>query len=905
MGIHLKRRASQIDRLAQAVGYISADFEQFGAAFLDALLLVPMSHAGTNLLGYPVAGVVDSVSDDGRIAAEYSDRKGYFGGQMSKAKGDLLKAMASKPSATDIFLLAGDRKRPQIAQAFETRMQRLPQMQGRTLHLWGSEEIAERLIDELIVSDTVVRRLASYLPELQRLRDEEAVSNLAPLPDRAYLARSLVDEEISARLKADGGIAISGMGGLGKSAASAAYANSHEDDYDLVIWLEGMGVTSIQQLHSMPLDRGGEQRNIAALLRTRACLLVIDDADPTLTVPALVELCGQGSHVILTQRQASAVSYALPLMQQELAKSLLNQDVEPCPGEVFQTIWQTVNGHPLSLALMNAVVRQGTSWSEIEADCQAVGEMADGTQRLADRLLGRLWPALERELSVFAWAGQPGCGRDFLETTILPLGLRKLRTNGLMSADRPEVARLHDVVFGALSARTWCRAERDRELDGLFEAYLIQVAGEPGLRFWTICRIMLQKLERLVASGSRPAIFRYALLAVWDTGELRLELIPDPVEEAKGLRGAKPPLFAVIAVIEAIEQLFLHDKTDGDDVAARRLRERLAAFDLLADLPDLSDLETAQVRHHKAKALKRLGETREAAELFEQVLKGSAPLSETRLQLIDIYRTNKDTAPRAVALVDDILTQSAGTEEVSYSVFLGAVERLPWGGGAWRSDLFRKHADVIANTIIDAAEMGVQQAYRTFGAIGRYLSTEQPQLFDSIFSRLTRPTPESLSSDNDKASWGEIYFEASRLPGGERAALQNQALAFYSAEVAPQPFHLQRKAELLIDMGRAADAEAILRARKDLNSSEWIERLMARARLARGDPADALRWIDSALERLTAEHFRSEFLELRYDIRHALGDKDAIEDLKAALVASQKENEALRLGERLSDHGGA
>ena len=123
MGMHLKRKTATINRLAEAIGYISADFEKFGAAFLDALFLIPMSHAGTNLLGYPVAGVVDSVSDDGHIAAEYSDQKGYFGGQMSKAEGDLLKAIASKPSATDIFLLAGDRKRPQIAQAFETRMQ--------------------------------------------------------------------------------------------------------------------------------------------------------------------------------------------------------------------------------------------------------------------------------------------------------------------------------------------------------------------------------------------------------------------------------------------------------------------------------------------------------------------------------------------------------------------------------------------------------------------------------------------------------------------------------------------------------------------------------------------------------------------------------------------------------------
>jgi hypothetical protein len=109
-------------------------------------------------------------------------------------------------------------------------MRELPQIKARTLHLWGTEEIGERLVDELIVSDAVVRCLAPYLPELKRIRDEEAASNLAPLPDLSYLARDLVDDEVSARPKADGRTAISGTGGLGKSAAAAAYASSHQAD---------------------------------------------------------------------------------------------------------------------------------------------------------------------------------------------------------------------------------------------------------------------------------------------------------------------------------------------------------------------------------------------------------------------------------------------------------------------------------------------------------------------------------------------------------------------------------------------------------------------------------------------------------------------------------------------------
>lgn len=550
---------------------------------------------------------------------------------------------------------------------------------------------------------------------------------------------------------------------------------------------------------------------------------------------------------------------------------------------------------------MNAAVQQGASWADIGSDCQAVGELDDGKQRLADRLLGRLWPALERELSVYAWAGQSACGRDFLETAILPVGLRKLRSYGLLAADRLEIVRVHDVVFAALDVKPWCSPERARDLDDSLEAYLLLAATEPGLRFWTTARIMRSKLEALLAEGSKRVIFRYALLTFWDTDELRTDLIGDPIADAQALAGAKPEPFAIMAVIEAIEQLFLRDKADGNQIAADRLRARLPAFVMLAALPTLSDREIAQIKHHKGKALKRLGETDAAATLFEEVLTGAAALDESRLQLIDIYRTNPQTVERAVQLVDEILTRSAGSDEVSYSVFLGAVERLPWGGGCWRSALFRKHAAAIETTIVETADQGVQQAYRTFAAIGRYLSTEEPALFHAIFSRLTLPTPESLSTDNDKAAWGEINFEASRLPGSDPVALRERALAFYEAALTPQRFHLQRRAELLIDMERAPEAEAMLTKRDDLETSEWLQRLMARARLQRGEPSDALVWIERALAGLTAEHFRSEFLELRYEIRLALDDAEAIDDLKLALSLSQKANETERMQNRLND----
>lgn len=94
-------------------------------------------------------------------------------------------------------------------------------------------------------------------------------------------------------------------------------------------------------------------------------------------------------------------------------------------------------------------------------------------------------------------------------------------------------------------------------------------------------------------------------------------------------------------------------------------------------LPGLTDLEATQIRHHKAKALKRLGQTSEAAALFEAVLDGPVPMDEARLRLIDIYRGDRSKEERSVELVDEILGRVAVGQDVAYSVFLGVVERLP------------------------------------------------------------------------------------------------------------------------------------------------------------------------------------------------------------------------------------
>lgn len=900
--MHPKRRTTLITTLARDIEQVGPEFERFAAIVMGAITSTRMTHAGVNLRGYPVSGMVDSESDDGRLGIEYSDRKDYFEGSMEKAENDLRKLLKDCANAEHFYLVTGERRRPKKASDFTTRVRSWKELNGKALSILGSEEIATEIVDHLLDDAPTINKITPYLANLQRIVDEQATAALIPtLPSNAF-DRPDIDKEITSRLGAHPVLTISGMGGLGKSFASMAYADAHRDDYQVRIWLDGEEVKRAENLKAFPLVRAGDLRNIASLLEAGDCLLVIDDARQDLSIETLTRYCGNGSHVVLTRRLIPPGAYEPPLLSKDEARAMLATSDPPCPPKEFETVWDTVDGHALSLFILRAHAERGIAWEELAEDCLAVGALGKFTDehgvRLVDRLLKRLETALGHELSVFQWADLPAVNTDFLTQVVTRAGVRNLSAFGLTSIDRGGVVRLHDVVFTALRSLSRIDAARSEELNFAARNFIGEVAQEPGLRMWSFVRSMMPKLEDLVTCGHDDGTFLYALLAVWESDEVRKDLVGDPHDMVDRIIGRQRSALAVITIIEAIEQLFLNDKNEGDRVAQSRLEHRLPIFQRLASISDLTSRERSQIQHHEGKALRRLNRTGEATKRFEAVLAGPYPMDEASLQLVTIYRGDPEKADKTVELVDSVFARVRAGEDVAYSVILGLVERLPAGEGDWRNDVISRHAEVIKTTIVKASNEGVGQGPRAFAPLARFISTEMPDLFQSIFSELPRPAVDSLESDSDRFAWAEIYSEAARIYGSDSVALRTTALGFHDAIEKKTDFHLQRRAELLLDLHIYSEAETTLFYLSDRKPSEWIDRLMARARLALGDPSGALKLIDQAILQLRAEHFRSEFLELRYDIRLALADELASEDLVRAIAASQKTAESKRLKQR-------
>jgi tetratricopeptide (TPR) repeat protein len=335
-------------------------------------------------------------------------------------------------------------------------------------------------------------------------------------------------------------------------------------------------------------------------------------------------------------------------------------------------------------------------------------------------------------------------------------------------------------------------------------------------------------------------------------------------------------------VLEAIESLYRRDKLQGYEIAQTNYEARLPLFERLLAIDGLPIRSSSEVRHHWAKALKVLGRTDDARDQFEAVMSGPHPLDSTRLQLVRLYAKDNE---RAGVLADEILTAAGTPSTVTASVMLGVVENLSWAKGAWLEALFEKHSDLIEQEILAAADAGLNQAYSALASIGRHWAWHDPARMTRIAARLPMPSVDA-ADDRASAALGEILAKAATSGEPEGRALQEQALAFYSSVKKPADFHLQKHGELLIEMGRFADAEAVLTRIEKIETKAFAAYRMSQARLGQDDPAQALSLIDSAIMALKPDQqrFRSAFLAHRFEVRRALRDRDALADLDEAIA---------------------
>jgi hypothetical protein len=737
-----------------------------------------------------------------------------------------------------------------------------------------------------------------------KIRDEYAISH--SVPDRAvgYVARPELEAAIADRLRTRRIYVLAGLSGLGKSEIAAAVARVVAGEYDMVVWVTATSVTSLNDLKAIDVERRSRKVNLLHLLRDRRCLVVLDDLGAAIPAASLRDTCGSRSVVLVTRQTADPGEPTLPPLNQQEARGLLEKDVpDRCPDEVFAQVWATVGGHPLALKLVNAGARAG-GWNDIKEDCASVGEYPDESrpQRLADRLLGRLREPLANELAFFAWCGSPRADRSLARHVLAPLGPRKLEMFCLLAADRHDVLRLHDIVYAALQSVGVAAGDRADAFEEKLASYIESLASAKSgdLPFLNLRDIHRHKLEQLAAQRADRDAYLYCVLHAWDDAEVSPGLVGDPFARAWELMEAGSPAdIAVVTVIEAVEALYRKRKHDeGVEVARGYLLSQLDVFDVLERAPGISRAARLRTMHHHAKALRNVQRFDNAISLCEWVLR-EEPLPGTRLLLARLLLHEEAGRDRAKDLLYGLLEEARQSpRDAEISVTLAAIETLG------RHQLNRhlrealaRFGGVIAEYIVAGAARGLDLAYTAFAAIGRDLQYNDEQLFYRILGGLPDRHGAEVRSDRERAAWGDILLSAAKgMEPDRRERALREAVSFYRAMENPESFNLQQLGKAHYQLGEFELAAGILGPIVRERSNPWNQYWLSKTRLAQGDAEGALLLIDEVLrDERRAHKYRPTLLEHRYEIRRALRDEGAIEDLEAAVAAcdNQKYREAL------------
>ena len=344
-------------------------------------------------------------------------------------------------------------------------------------------------------------------------------------------------------------------------------------------------------------------------------------------------------------------------------------------------------------------------------------------------------------------------------------------------------------------------------------------------------------------------------------------------------------------IIESFEWLYRYHKLRDENHAHAFAQTGLSLYNDLAKLPDLSPRQRSEIGHHRGKALQWLKRHGEARIEFEAVLSSEQPLDATRLQLLRSYKAERAFA-EATTLGLTVMEAAQKGEAVSPSVLLAAIQDLPWQDETTRKTVLEPRYAFFEKTIVDYANAGYDQAYKTLAAAARYWSKEAPEILARVLAQIPTPNIDQIQDDEVRSSFADLLFEYARNQGQKGPATREAALSFFEAVRSPKPFNLQRMAELLIEMGEPGRAETIL---KGLQTNCWVQRLLAKALLAQGNPAAALPLIDAAIADPKGESKYYEFLELRHEIRRAGDDSDAISDLEEACRLAPRGAEGERL----------
>lgn len=813
---------SEVWQIIHALAALSgAELEDFGVRLASLAAGVTLLHRGVGLKGNPQGRTIDAYSDDGVVGAQFGTEAGYFD-DLKKPKADLAQIKRQVPSVTCVYLMSSQTASAE-RQLELLAWERESATQGISLHVFHAQRIAEFILDTVMENEAAFERIVDFLEPLRYLRDLRPASHRLPPLAEGYVARKDVVRDFIARLEAYRVGLLWGMSGIGKSQLAIAVANAPWRKFDSTVWARKTLIQSVVDLESVDVTGRGIRHNLLGMIRSRSCLVILDDPELDVPVHLLLEQirdkCGAEARVIVTSQRGVDAPYALqvPFMDDGEARQVLERGATPCPADAFQTIQQAVGGHPMALRLLSALYRPGRSWYDVAEEAKRIGNLADEERsiRLADRVIADRRAVLQEPLAFFQWCRSPRVHSGLLAAVAGLQAIDRLPSLGLASADQPDTIRLHDIVWTSLSELDPPLVAPAADFEARVDSYVRRVARhESGsLAVNHLARVHQELLARLVFSDHPRDGHLYAWLHHRGPGEEMARRLPDALAFATRVSAGAADHFTVQTAVELAEATV---KVSTGKGAAPDIAQLLAPFDEMLASDQLDPPARVRVRHHRAKALKRLRKPIEAIRELETIVEElgeEATPATVRLLLARTLAELKpgaeiDPGERPREILRRLLQEARehpGT--VSDSVILAIAELLRWRS-VEAGQFLAEFGDLFEEKIISASQRGLEQGALAFAGVAAKWRDTEPARFWKIFESLPLPAAGDLHDRSEIEAWGEILSNAAEHEAANREELLNQSLAFFSRS--SSRYARTHRADVLRRLGRATEARTLL-----------------------------------------------------------------------------------------------
>ncbi|WP_240421397.1 tetratricopeptide repeat protein [Paenibacillus periandrae] len=883
---HVKRLIEGLENLNGTI------FESFCHAFLETIVGYKLVYRGATVSGAPTGYTVDTYNADISIIAEYSSEKNYFSNNFAKPLSDVEHAFKKSNNLKCLYLFsnrtATNTESQDVRNAVNNKLKKMNQ-KNFEYHIYDARLIAEKLVDMLKFLD-YSSELVTHLPVLENIINEHCMTNLLPTIKSTYLKRFEEIEAISI-LESENVLFLYGISGIGKTDLSISIAHQLKEKYifDVIVWVDGRKITSVESLNCLEIERVQSKQNILGLIKRKRVLLIIDGLDTNVDaiVPTLLKENKHDSKIIITS-QKKCMSDSLKgqihieFLNDDLAKRILNYNIEEeCPLSIFNKIKQSIGCHPLLLDIINKGIQfDGITWRDIEAETLLLPNYEDTNgQSFFKRLLQSHFQTIQNELVVINWLEGQSFNKKLLQHLISKSGINKLLTRSFLSDYRSHNYKMHDLVYNCITLENTTQTG-SQDVKKKFIDFFVTDSFIKNFQYFNALHTHRNIISKLIAESPDdfdlvPTYLTLDGLKLSDFESMLNRIDIDTLLSKELIELVDQ--FKVITYIECVENIHRLIKRKSRAEAQRY------AFDKIPTLEKLlksacTNIFKFEVMHHLGKFYTYIKEYDRAIECFSNVIQNTNDSFHSKLQLAKFSKGIDIEVCRSY-LREIFLAFENDASIVSISIVLAAFNELKKYVFADLAEQFLLKGTLLETAIMHSSVWGYSQPFQVMTEVGKTIAYEQPKRYIEIIKLLPEESRE-FKNKEELFYLGQVYKELGKCyqsNSEESISSLNLSRSYFEGISTDDCYYCTMIGECYILLKLFDRAIEILHQVEQRKRNHFWYQRYSQYYQGVNDFEKALDYIEEAIEGITHqddEKYRSAFLRQKAQILTSLDTKE-------------------------------